>query len=143
MKVDPILIANWSIDGVALLEAAGLSPKLATMQREIIKANAHKASIYGVAEDIAESISELPEKLRTIAQQTLLEAHGFGYEFFTDKKSSRVLAALRKGRIESDEQYELLLGVMSDTTANSSLQALVRALLVDFEQRHGRDNASE
>lgn len=126
-------IERWCNDAVALLEAAGLSPSLAEMQREAIERNSGKKAIYVIAKDLAEGICHLTPRMRDIAQSSLNKSHGFGYEFFTDAEMRRVRSILSRGRIKDKNEYRVLLDVASDTTIDPVLQEEIRGVLVSYE----------
>lgn len=131
-------VEEWCQQAVALLEDAGLSPKLADMTRQTIKRHSGRRALHEIAADLAEGLGDLPPNQRMVANNELIRQHGFGYEFFLDAKLKRAMRILGRGKVRNDDEFRELSAIANDTTISSKLADFVSALLTQYETAKAR-----
>lgn len=127
-------VAAWCLDAVTILEGAGLTPDLAALQREIIGKLANKPQVQEIAVDLAEGLNDLSDVGRTIADDALKQAHGFGLSFFLMKKGKALRKILMRGSIKTDKDLADALDAVSDTGMDEQVAMQLSSLIAQYKK---------
>ena len=103
--IDLLRLEEWCQDAVTLLPTPELPASFVEQRRATIRRHSGTKLIYKIAEDLAEGLSELPREARNMADVMLQKKYGFGYELFTEKRLKRLSAAIKRGKIVSDDEF--------------------------------------
>lgn len=127
-------VVAWCLDAVTILEGAGLTSDLAALQREIIGKFGNKTQVQEIAADLAESLTDLSDEARTIADDALKQADGFGLSFFLTKKGKSLRKILMRGSIKTDKDLADALDAVSDTGMDEQVAMQLSSLIAQYEK---------
>lgn len=135
MKIrDYLAISAWCEDAHRFL-ADDLSPQIAAMVAATIRLNSGKAAIVEVASDLAEGLSGLPQSLRELANEQLIERHGFGFEYFTRRGQKSLLRIVGRGVLRTEKEHRAALDALSDTTIAPDMRDALETLVLERERQ--------
>lgn len=128
-SIDNQKIELWCEDAITILASIDLPEDHVRMIRRTVAQHSGKSAIYSIADELAVMLNYLPDDDRMDAQQKLMSAHGFGFDFFVDRKMKSIRSILKRGKIKNDVEYYNLAEFASNTTNSPALISAADTLL--------------
>jgi len=132
--IDHAKLEAWCQSSITILGETGIDPKIVAMQRDVVARNSGKASLYAIADDLAEGLSHLPDNLRRSASQQLTEEFGFDFNLFVDRRLKTVKAILKRGSARNEAELQALSGFAADTTQSEFLLMAANKILAQSKR---------
>ncbi len=131
-KIDLRMLEDWCQDARTILGATGVPENIIRMQRATIARNSGQTSLFGIAEDCAVGLGDLPCGARQKARIWLLEKHGLDFNFFLEKKLAKIKAVLKRGKIRNETEFRDMSEFVTDTSQPEAILGAVESLLADY-----------
>lgn len=129
------ILEEWCQDAITILSSTDSIPRIVELRRKAVTHFSGSRKLYEIADDIAESLNDLPQEARDEAQNELVARYGFGFDFFVDKRLKKIQAILKRGRIGNESEFRALSEFVSDMSVDEALVADAEKILEAYAKK--------